>query len=303
MKERYLLEDGSDNGFSLITDYDGNDEQAFDVNVKSGEILPVLPLRNMVLFPGVFLPITVGRKSSLKLIRDADKKHKDIAVVCQRSAHTEDPKLEDLHNIGTVGRIVRILDIGTGTGLVALMLAQRSLPDAKIVALEIDEAAAGQARENVARSPWQERIEVVQADFKKYRSSDKFDVIVSNPPYFVDSLECPDRQRAAARHNDSLTYEELLEGGNRLLAADGLFTVVIPTDVVDRVKAIASMNKLYAIRQLNVITKPGGIPKRTLIAFSFSNRECVIEELLTELARHQYSEEYIALTREYYLNM
>ena len=183
------------------------------------------------------------------------------------------------------------------------MLAQRSLPDAKIVALEIDEAAAGQARENVARSPWQERIEVVQADFKKYRSSDKFDVIVSNPPYFVDSLECPDRQRAAARHNDSLTYEELLEGGNRLLAADGLFTVVIPTDVVDRVKAIASMNKLYAIRQLNVITKPGGIPKRTLIAFSFSNRECVIEELLTELARHQYSEEYIALTREYYLNM
>ena len=77
MKERYLLEDGSNNGFSLITDYDGNDEQAFDVNVKSGEILPVLPLRNMVLFPGVFLPITVGRKSSLKLIRDADKKHKD----------------------------------------------------------------------------------------------------------------------------------------------------------------------------------------------------------------------------------
>ena len=166
----------------------------------------------------------------------------------------------------SVERARRILDIGTGTGLVALMLAQRSLLDAKIVALEIDEAAAGQARENVARSPWQERIEVVQADFKKYRSSDKFDVIVSNPPYFVDSLECPDRQRAAARHNDSLTYEELLEGVNRLLAADGLF-------------------------------------KRTLIAFSFSNRECVIEELLTELARHQYSEEYIALTREYYLNM
>ncbi len=76
----------------------------------------------------------------------------------------------------------------------------------------------------------------------------------------------------AARHNDSLTYEELLEGVNRLLTEDGLFTVVIPTDVVDRVKAIASMNKLYAIRQLNVITKPGGIPKRTLIAFSFSNQ-------------------------------
>ena len=112
MKERYLLEEEvGENGFSLITDYDGNDEHVFDVNIKSGDILPVLPLRNMVLFPGVFLPITVGRKASLKLVREAEKKHKDIAVICQRSAHTEDPKLEDLHNVGTVGRIVRVLEL------------------------------------------------------------------------------------------------------------------------------------------------------------------------------------------------
>ena len=102
------MEDGGDISFSLFRDYDGNDEQAFDVIEKCGEILPVLAIRNMVLFPGVFLPITVGRKSSLKLVRDADKKHKDIAVVCQRSAHTEDPKLEDLLKIGTEGRIERI---------------------------------------------------------------------------------------------------------------------------------------------------------------------------------------------------
>ena len=197
----------------------------------------------------------------------------------------------------------QILDIGTGTGLVALMLAQRSLPDANIVALEIDEAAVGQARENIIRSPWKERVEVVQADFRKYMSSDKFDVIVSNPPYFVDSLECPDRQRAAARHNDSLTYEDLLEGVSGLLTENGFFTVVIPADVAERVKKIASIKKLYAVRQLNVITKPGGIPKRVLITFSFSNQECIVEELLTELARHQYSEEYMTLTRDYYLNM
>jgi tRNA1Val (adenine37-N6)-methyltransferase len=197
----------------------------------------------------------------------------------------------------------KILDVGTGTGLVALMLAQRSLPDADIIALEIDEAAAGQARENVTRSPWKERVEVVQTDFRDYQSSDKFDVIVSNPPYFVDSLECPDQQRNAARHNGSLTYEELLEGVVGLLAEDGTFTIVIPADVADRVKMIAATKNLYAVRQLNVITKPGGIPKRTLITFTFSNQECVIEELLTELARHQYSEKYIALTREYYLNM
>lgn len=197
----------------------------------------------------------------------------------------------------------RILDVGTGTGLVALMLAQRSLPDAEVVALEIDGSAAAQAKENVARSPWKERIEVVQADFKEYRSSDKFDVIVSNPPYFVDSLECPDSQRNSARHTGSLTYEDLLAGVSKLLAEDGTFTLVIPADVADKVKAMASAQKLQAVRQLNVITKPGGIPKRTLITFSFSGRECVVEELLTEVARHQYSDEYVALTREYYLKM
>ena len=180
---------------------------------------------------------------------------------------------------------------------------QRSLPNTNIVALEIDEAAARQAKENIVRSPWKKQIEVVQADFRKYQSPEKFDVIVSNPPYFVDSLGCPDQQRNSARHNDSLTYEELLEGVTGLLTENGTFTIVIPMDVADRVKMIASEKKLQAVRQLNVITKPGGIPKRTLITFSFSNQECIVEELLTEVARHQYSKEYIALTREYYLNM
>ena len=150
---------------------------------------------------------------------------------------------------------------------------------------------------------WKKQIEVVQADFRKYQSPEKFDVIVSNPPYFVDSLGCPDQQRNSARHNDSLTYEELLEGVTGLLTENGTFTIVIPKDVADRVKMIASEKKLQAVRQLNVITKPGGIPKRTPITFSFSNQECIVEELLTEVARHQYSKEYIALTREYYLNM
>ena len=197
----------------------------------------------------------------------------------------------------------RILDIGTGTGLVALMLAQRSLSDSYIVALEIDVAAAEQAKENVSRSPWKNRIEVLQTDFIFYHSAEKFDVIVSNPPYFVDSLACSDQQRNTARHNNSLTYETLFKGVSELLAKEGRFTIVIPSDVVDRVKLIAINYGIYAFEQLNVITKPGGTPKRTLISFSFKKQVCLIEELLTEVSRHQYSEEYIALTREYYLNM
>lgn len=197
----------------------------------------------------------------------------------------------------------RILDVGTGTGLVALMLAQRCLPSACIVALEIDEAAAVQAVENVDRSPWQSRMEVVRTDFRLYQPSGQFDVIVCNPPYFVDSLGCPDVQRHAARHNDSLSYDDLLQGVKRMLSAEGTFTIVIPTDVVERVKEIAMACGLYPVRRLHVLTKPGGKPKRTLLAFSFFERECLEEELLTELARHQYSEAYIALTKDYYLRM
>ena len=196
-----------------------------------------------------------------------------------------------------------ILDIGAGTGLICLMAAQRS--DAGIDGVEIDPLACVQARENVLRSPWPDRIRLYNESFQEFskHTDIKYDLIVSNPPYFVDSLECPDRQRAAARHNDSLTYEDLLEGVSGLLTENGFFTVVIPADVAERVKKIASIKKLYAVRQLNVITKPGGIPKRVLITFSFSNQECIVEELLTELARHQYSEEYMTLTRDYYLNM
>lgn len=197
----------------------------------------------------------------------------------------------------------RILDVGTGTGLVALMLAQRSGIDSFIVALEIDAMAAQQAEENASRSPWKDRIQVIRNDFKEFSSSEKFDVIVSNPPYFVDSLACPNSKRNVARHNNSLTYRDLMQGVAGLLSEKGEFTIIVPADVSVLVKDTALADGLYAIRQLNVITKPGDKPKRVLITFSFSKQEFVEQELLTELARHQYSEEYIALTKEYYLHM
>lgn len=196
----------------------------------------------------------------------------------------------------------RILDVGTGTGLVALMLAQRAAK-ASIIALEIDRDAAIQAQENVERSPWKERIEVMQADFNDYHSSLKYDLIVSNPPYFVDSLESPDRKRTCARHNGNLTYEELLKGAAALLSAQGIFTLVIPAEAAGCVTELAARQALYPSRQLWVITKVNDQPKRTLISFTFEKQECHTEYLLTEIARHQYSGEYIRLTKDFYLKM
>lgn len=196
---------------------------------------------------------------------------------------------------------LQILDIGTGTGLVALMLAQRS--QAAITALEIDKDASIQAIENIERSPWQSRIEVVRADFKSYRPALTFDLIVSNPPYFIDSMKCPDGQRSTARHTNELSYEDLIEGVSALLSHNGTFCIVIPTDVSEKVKSIALKYHLYPERQLFVITKPGATPKRTLINFTFKEQDCYTEELLTEISRHQYSQEYIALTKDYYMKL
>lgn len=127
IKERYLseMEDTDNNAFSLIADFEGNEEQMFDVKIKSGETLPVLPLRNMVLFPGVFMPVSVGRRSSLKLIRDADKKGLNIIVVCQKESQTDEPGFEDLHTIGTIGKIVRVLEMPDQTTTVILQGMKR----------------------------------------------------------------------------------------------------------------------------------------------------------------------------------
>lgn len=124
-KERYFraMEDSDNNAFSLIADFEKVDEQVIDI--KSGDILPVLPLRNMVLFPGVFMPISVGRKSSLKLVREAEKKNAFIAVVCQKSADVDDPAFEDLHTIGTVGKVVRILEMPDQTTTVIVQGMKR----------------------------------------------------------------------------------------------------------------------------------------------------------------------------------
>ena len=193
------------------------------------------------------------------------------------------------------------LDVGTGTGLIAIMLAQRS--GARITAIDVDEVAVEQAKENVARTPWNERIEVVLQDVTQYAPDKRFDVVVSNPPYFIDSLQCPDSRRTTARHSDGLTIESLFSQVEKLLAEKGRFSLILPAEQLPLCVEAAQRNGLYLSRYTAVITRPGLAPKRALMEFQREKVDTLTDELVVELERHVYSKAYTALTKDFYLKM
>jgi tRNA1Val (adenine37-N6)-methyltransferase len=194
----------------------------------------------------------------------------------------------------------RILDVGTGTGLIALMMAQR-VPEARILAIDIDCEAVGQATENVAASPWPERICVERRDVRTLdEPAGTFDLVVSNPPYF-NALHSPDAQRHAARHTDSLSFGELTAAAARLLTAEGRLAVVIPTDAVREMQAAAAEADLFPCRHTLVRTKPGAPAKRSLLEFQRRVEPYAEEELLLEEAPNQRSAQYRALTADFYI--
>ena len=200
-----------------------------------------------------------------------------------------------------VAQAQHILDIGTGTGLIALMLAQRS--DALITAIDIDEDAIEQATDNAENSPWASRIRVLQQDLCQYDTEQRFDAIVSNPPYFVNSLKCSDIQRSTARHTDTLDANKLLRKASELLHPEGHFSLVIPAEQVSQIQLLGEESGLYLARHTAVITRPGLPAKRALLEFRKANVTCQTDELVIELDRHVYSEDYIALTRVFFLKM
>lgn len=196
----------------------------------------------------------------------------------------------------------RILDVGTGTGLISLQLAQRTI-DTEIVAIEIDEAAAGQACENIARSPWADRVKIICNDFRNFQTEEKFDLIVSNPPYFIDALKCPDEQRRLARHTGELNYELLFSRSANLLKEQGRVSIIIPSEAENVVIDTAWKYKLLLHNRLRVYTKPGKPCRRVLLTLGFQEKECIEQEICIETLHHQYTPEYIALTKDFYLKM
>lgn len=204
------------------------------------------------------------------------------------------------------GNCRHILDIGTGTGIIALMLAQRSI--AEIDAIDIDREACEQAAENAAASPFAGRINIIHSSCSDFATSSdkqkKYDLIVSNPPYFINSLKCPDDKRTVARHTDSLPLQDLIRDACSLLSPKGRIALILPHERLEETGELAAAFHLHICRQTDVIPTPGAQPRRLLIELSFITDRIQKRDTLTiEEARHQYTPQYIALTKEFYLKM
>ena len=195
-----------------------------------------------------------------------------------------------------------ILDIGTGTGLIAIMAAQRA-PQAQIIGIDIDSDCIEQARENVAASPWSERIDIIHSSLQEFSSSKDLDIIISNPPYFVDSLLSPDEKRATARHTTSLSFSDLFDGVERLLAQDGIFALILPPAEAERFLSVAR-GRLFLKRRCDVWSTPESGIKRVMMELQKQPSEELptIEKLIIEdNGPMGYSAEYRELTRDFYL--
>lgn len=195
----------------------------------------------------------------------------------------------------------RIADIGTGTGLIALMCAQRNA-EAEIDAIDIDHSAVECARENVARSAWSGRIRVIESAVQDYTCEERYDLIVSNPPYFSETLQSPDPSRAVARHNCSLPHCDLIDAAKRLLTTEGRLALILPADEARRFAMQAVAAGLHLRRRCDVATKPSAQPKRTMSEWSLTNGEAEIELLTLSADDGQRSEQYRRLTEEFYLH-
>lgn len=199
-----------------------------------------------------------------------------------------------------------ILDIGTGTGVIALMMAQRS--DAQLIdAIEIDDAAYEQAVDNFELSAWGDRLFCYHAGLEEFAEEmadeEGYQLIISNPPFYSDSHPSNDPKRDLARSNASLSFAELLEGVNSLMAPEGRFAVIIPrveeTTFVETAKEFG----LYPLKITRVKGTPDTPEKRSLLLFSYKQPPYLEDVLVIETKRHDYTEEYITLTKDFYLKL
>ena len=197
----------------------------------------------------------------------------------------------------------RILDVGTGTGLIALMIAQRT-KNVAVDALEIDPSSARQATENFQNSPWKERIHCIQSSFQEYssRCKSRYDLIICNPPFFSGSAKTPSIERNLARHDDSLSLEDILRGSVILMKKTTNISLILPVEKEARTLDLITEYKLYCNRLTRVIPAPGKSAKRVLMEFSYMPGKSLEDDLTIETGiRYMYSDQFNDLVDEFYL--
>ena len=203
----------------------------------------------------------------------------------------------------------RILDLGTGSGLLALMLAQRSAPDCQIVGVELDPAAAQQAAENFTASPWTNRLQSVQQNALDFcqQSTPKFDLIVSNPPYFAQGVDCRDAQREQARYAQQ-SHLAWLQAAAQCLNDEGKISFVLPFEAANKLLAQLTQKTflfcpaLFCTDFCQIITKQGKSPQRSLLTFSPQAKPLTESQLIIYDSNNQYSADFKQLTKAFYLN-
>lgn len=198
------------------------------------------------------------------------------------------------------GSPCEILDIGTGTGILSLMMAQRS-PSVQITAIEVDEDACEQAEENIAASPWRERITVLKADVRTYFPNKQFDIIISNPPFYDNETSCRTPSRDIARRTSSLSHKELIDATSRLMKENGHFNVVIPTVAESQFITHAIAAGLHPTHRTAIITKKTKAPKRVLLQFKLKARDYQEDTLTLFEDGKKPTKEYAYLTKDFYL--
>jgi tRNA1Val (adenine37-N6)-methyltransferase len=229
---------------------------------------------------------------------------KKFSVSQDKSAHKVGTDAVLIGAWAQVEKAKSILDIGTGTGVIALMMAQKSA--AKIDAIDIEQSSFEQAIENVANSPWADRVKVHRASLQDFikQAPGRYDIIISNPPYFVDSFKAPDEERNHARHNDMLPFQDLIEGAKQLLLPDGKLYIILPTREAQDFKARAEKKGLHLVKRLRIKTKlVNDTEKRHLMQFSFISSPLNDQTLSIEKeGHHDYTDAYKLLTGDFYLH-
>lgn len=214
---------------------------------------------------------------------------------------------KDVFRVGTDGVLLgamcnvknakKILEIGTGTGLISLMLAQRNV-SAKISAIDINENAVKLASENFRNSIFNENLKVELKDFKNFETNENFDLVVCNPPFFEENASAKD---VLARQQVELNFRNLVEKSTEIITKKGILSIILPFEAATDVKSLAEEFNLYLVREINIFGIEGGNLKRNILEFSLAQKPLEISDFVIEKSPRKYSDQYLNLTKNFHV--